>query len=34
LFALKLLGVASEKDRLAVMSSLWQKSKSGFGELK
>lgn len=34
LFALKLLGVESEKDRLAVMASLWQKAKSGFGELK
>lgn len=34
LFALKLLGVESEKDRLSVMSSLWQKAKTGFGELE
>jgi argininosuccinate synthase len=34
LFALKLLGVESEKERLAVMSSLWKKAKTGFGELK
>ena len=34
LFALKLLGVESEKERLAVMSSLWHKAKSGYGELK
>lgn len=33
LFALKLLGVESEKDRLAVMSTLWQKAKTGFREL-
>jgi argininosuccinate synthase len=34
LFALKLLGVESEKERLALMSSLWKKAKTGFGELK
>lgn len=34
IFALKLLGVESESDRLAVMSSLWKKSKTGYGELK
>lgn len=34
LFALKLLGVESEKDRLSLMSSLWQKAKTGFGELE
>ena len=34
LFALKLLGVESEKDRLAVMGTLWQKAKTGFGELE
>lgn len=34
LYALKLLGVESEKERLALMSSLWQKAKTGYGELK
>lgn len=34
LFALKLLGVESEKERLSVLSSLWQKSRTGYGELE